>query len=99
MTPWDVRRDEATERGDAFGVVAAERGNQLWHRAPEEWELVRFRLADGEATWVVLYGDGDPEEIRDYNGMYGYEWPFDGWKRPQCDCVACVARRAEREAA
>lgn len=36
-----VARDAAEERGDDEAMRAAERGAELWHRPPEEWELDR----------------------------------------------------------
>lgn len=36
-----MQRDWALEAGDIDGVAAVARRAELWHRAPEEWELER----------------------------------------------------------
>lgn len=90
---FSVMRDASRECGDEYGVVCADRASQLWHRASEEWELVRFHIVEDGGTFVALYTDGDPEEIRDYYAMYGITWPHDGWNHRPCDCAHCVSRR------
>lgn len=52
-----VARDQALEAGDEAGVLAADLGLEMVHRAPEEWELRRVshsRLVDwgSEHYWA-----------------------------------------------
>lgn len=54
LARYRVARDVALEAGDLEAVAAADRGAELWHRPPEEWELERVDLGPWSGFWAAL---------------------------------------------
>jgi len=52
-----VMKDKALDAGDSAGVLLAERGAELWHRPPEEWELER---CVGIGGWLNRSDENSP---------------------------------------
>lgn len=79
-----VQRDWAIDRGDQAAIAETERAAELWHRAPEEWELERVDLG---APWTLI----------DVGSVFQGDWVFIDNQQINAEAIRRLVRSAPQD--